>query len=468
MDADSPGAGVRRAIREHNRASGRRIAVLDDDPTGSQSVHDVGVVLDLDPDLYAEALAEPGSTCFVVTNTRSMPEPDAVRVTRDAGLLMFALQRRIEAPITVVSRSDSTLRGHLIPEVGALDDARRQMIGRGHDGVLLVPAYIEAGRFTAQDTHWATVGGRAVPVARTEFARDATFGYTTSNLRDLVVTKSAGRLDRGDVLSLSLNDIRLGGADRVAEVLADVTAGRFVIVNATTYDDLETVALGLIQAQEAGRTFLHRCGPSFVRALAGIDPQPPLTAAQLWPQGRPSGHGLLVVGSHVGLTGRQVEEVRRRGGLAEVQIDVRTVLDPTLRTRHVSDVTAQVAAELQTSDVLLLTSRALVTAANGAGSLEVSRSVSRAVTDVVQGLGGAPRWVIAKGGITSHDVAVRGLRIRTATVLGQLLPGVVSVFRPDQAPAEVIGVPFVVFAGNVGDEGTLADVVDLLRGVPSS
>jgi len=71
---------------------------------------------------------------------------------------------------------------------------------------------------------------------------------------------------------------------------------------------------------------------------------------------------------------------------------------------------------------------------------------------------------VAKGGITAHDVAVRGLGIRRATVAGQLFPGLVSVFRPVEAAPEVVGAPYVVFAGNVGDENSLADVIELVGG----
>ena len=74
-------------------------------------------------------------------------------------------------------------------------------------------------------------------------------------------------------------------------------------------------------------------------------------------------------------------------------------------------------------------------------------------------LSARPAWVIAKGGITSHDVAVRGLGIRRAEVLGQLLPGLVSVFRSLEAAPEAVDLPYVVFAGNVGDDNTLADVI---------
>jgi uncharacterized protein YgbK (DUF1537 family) len=456
---------ARRRIRRALADAGRRIAVLDDDPTGSQAVHDVGVVTVFEPDEIAAGLSPAGATCFILTNTRSLPEADAVELNTRIGRMLFELATRLEAPIEVVSRSDSTLRGHVIAEVRALDAVRREVTGRGYDGVLVVPAYFEAGRFTAGDVHWARVGAELVPVGETEFARDATFGYAASDLREFVAEKSGGTIQPGKVLSITLDDIRLGGPQRVAEILTGVTGGAFVVVNAVEYADLDVVVLGLLDAEAAGRSFLYRTGPSFVQALAGLDPQDPLQAAEIWPAGQPGGHGLVVVGSHVGLTSRQVAVARERGGLTEVELDVVAIADSARRDAHVADVTRLVASRLKHADVLLFTSRSLLRGMDAAASLEIARQVSTAVIEVVRGaLAAKPAWVIAKGGITSHDVAVRGLGIRRATVLGQLLPGLVSVLRPIDAAPEVVGTPYVVFAGNVGDEATLAYVIDLFRG----
>jgi uncharacterized protein YgbK (DUF1537 family) len=404
-----------------------RIAVLDDDPTGSQTVHDIAIVLALDDGDLRMA----GDTTFFLTNTRSLPEAEAAALTERVARRLLEQEPDLE----IISRSDSTLRGHVVAEVEAIDRARRAVTGRGYDGVLLVPAFFEAGRFTRDDIHMAG----DVPVGETEFARDATFGYRSSNLREFVAEK------RGDVevTSLSLDDIRAG---RVAERLRDATG--WIVVNAEGYDDLDAVVDGV---RESGKTFVYRTGPSFVRALAQIAPIDPLTAADIWPDGRPDGHGLLVVGSHVGLTTRQVEATQ---GLHEIELDV-NALDP-------AGVGERVTAALADNDVLLYTSRTL---RRGDDDLVIAREVSRAVTDVVsQGLEARPAWVIAKGGITSHDVAVRGLSIRRADVLGQLLDGMVSVFRPVEADPRAVGMPYVVFAGNVGDEHTLAEIVDRFRG----
>jgi uncharacterized protein YgbK (DUF1537 family) len=456
---------ARRRIRRALADAGRRIAVLDDDPTGSQTVYGVDVVTVFDPDELATGLSAAGSTCFILTNTRSLPEAEAVELNTRIGRMLFDLATRLDVPIDVVSRSDSTLRGHVIAEVRALDAVRRQATGRGFDGVLLVPAYFEAGRFTAGDVHWARVGADVLPVSETEFARDATFGYGSSDLRDFVAEKSGGMVEPGGVLSITLDDIRVGGPQRVAELLAGVTSGGFVVVNAVEYADLDVVVLGLLDAAAAGKSFLYRSGPSFVQALAGLDPRAPLRASDIWPAGHPGGHGLVVVGSHVGLTSRQVAVARQQGGLTEVELDVAAIADSARRDSHIADATRLVVSALDRSDVLLVTSRSLLRGRHAAESLEISRRVSTAVTEVVRtALTAKPAWVIAKGGITSHDVAVRGLGIRRAKVLGQLLPGLVSVFRPIDATPEVVGTPYVVFAGNVGDETTLASVIDLVRG----
>ena len=449
------------------RAAGRvRLGVLDDDPTGSQAVHDVQVVTVLDEEAYGAALGGPAGTCFVLTNTRSLDEPAAVEINQRAARGLVAVAERAGVRLQLISRSDSTLRGHVMAEVAALQAVRRAAAGRAFDGVLLVPAFLEAGRVTAGDIHWARLGADLVPVGETEFARDATFGYRASDLRDFVAEKSGGTIRPGDVASIGLADIRLGGPSRVQELLAQVRDGRWVVVNATEYSDLDTVACGVLRAEADGHSFLFRTGPSFVRALLGMGPKAPLRGAQIWPPGSPaaSGHGLVVVGSHVGQTSRQVAALIARGGVTGVELDVPalvrgdSVITPAVR---------QVAAALGHSDVLLYTSRTVL-----AGGLAIARAVSAALSQIVRETLAAagspgrerPAWIVAKGGITSHDVAVHGLGIRRAEVIGQLFPGVISVFRPLEAAPGAIGRPFVVFAGNVGDEETLRQVVGILNG----
>jgi uncharacterized protein YgbK (DUF1537 family) len=465
------------------------LGVLDDDPTGSQAVHGVQVVTvadhgaadsraaddraaddrAADDRAYAAALAGPAATCFVLTNTRSLAEPAAAELTgRVARGLMAAAGRGARSQL--VSRSDSTLRGHLMAEVGALQAARREVTGTGFDGVLLVPAFIEAGRLTAADIHWARAGSGLVPVGETEFARDAAFGYTASDLKAFISEKSGGAISSAAVRSISLADIRCGGPDRVRDLLAALANGAWAVINATEYSDLETVACAVLMAERGGKRFLFRSGPSFVRALAGLEPRPPLRGGEL----RTSRHrsaetGLIVAGSHVAQTSRQLAVLRAQRRITGVELDVPAVLSGT-RAGDVAAVAARQAAEaLSDSDVLVYTSRTVASGGSGEESLSIGRTISAALASVVRQVvtqsAGSPAWIVAKGGITAHDVAVHGLGIRRAEVAGQLFPGVISVFRPLDAAPEAIGVPYVVFPGNVGDDAMLARVVQLMHGL---
>ena len=443
-------------------ADGLLLGVLDDDPTGSQAVHGVQVVTVLEEDAYQAAFGA-APVCFVLTNTRSLAGPTAAeRNTLAAGGLIAVAGRR-GARLQLLSRSDSTLRGHVMAEVAALQAVRRQVTGSGFDGVLLVPAFLEAGRVTAGDIHWARIGPDLVPVGQTEFARDPAFGYTASDLKDFIAEKSGGMIQRGDVASIGLADIRLGGPPRVRDLLAGVRDGTWVVINATEYSDLETVACGVLLAERAGQSFLFRTGPSFVRALAGLAPRAPLRGEQIRPRAATGGHGLIVVGSHVSQTSRQVAALRARGATTDIELDAASVLSSP--GQGMADTARQVAAALGRSDVLLYTSRTPIQGRDAADSLAIARMVSAALSQTVrQALAARPAWVIAKGGITSHDVAVHGLGIRRAEVAGQLFPGLISVFRPIDAAPEAIGVPYIVFAGNVGGDQALAQVVAILNG----
>jgi uncharacterized protein YgbK (DUF1537 family) len=451
---------LRESIRAMRAADGVLVGVIDDDPTGSQAVHGVQVVTVPDQDACAAALGGPAGTCFLLTNSRSVGEQSAAELTERAARCLVAAAGRLGARVELVSRSDSTLRGHVLAEVAALSRARRQTAGQEPDAVLFVPAFIEAGRVTANGIHWARAGGELVPVGETEFARDRLFGYAASDLRDFLAEKSRGVIGRDDIASIGLADIRQGGPDRVRDLLAGQRRGRWVVVDAVEYSDLEAVACGVLLAEEQGRSFLFRTGPSFVRALAGLEPKAPLRGAELIQD--TGGHGLIVVGSHVEQTSRQVADLMARGWTVEVELDVPAVIsgarDPA------NSAARQVSGALGRSDVLLYTSRTF-TGGTGIDGFAVGRAVSAALASIVrEALTARPAWIVAKGGITSHDVAVDGLGVRRAVVAGQLFPGLISVFRPADAAPAAMGMPYVVFPGNVGDDQALTEVVAMLRG----
>ena len=116
---------------------------------------------------------------------------------------------------------------------------------------------------------------------------------------------------------------------------------------------------------------------------------------------------------------------------------------------------------------VLYTSRQLVTAAGQEENLSIGRAVADALLDALHRLRVRPRFVIAKGGITSHEVAQRGLGALRARVLGQLQAGV-PVWRLEPGPGLRFGdIPYVVFPGNVGGPTSLVDAARTLSACDS-
>jgi uncharacterized protein YgbK (DUF1537 family) len=208
------------------------------------------------------------------------------------------------------------------------------------------------------------------------------------------------------------------------------------------------------------RDVLLRVGPPYVRAHIGQEIAEPVTASDI-PFAYDRG-GLVVVGSHVPLTTQQLDELRRqRPDTVTIELDVRQLIDDR-REAHLEAQADAVAEALASGSVIVHTTRELVTGADGDESLDIARKVSSGVVELVRRVLAIapPRFVIAKGGITSSDVASEALEIRRATVLGPMLPGIVSLWQPETGPA--VGIPYIVFAGNVGVADSLARVVSTL------
>ncbi len=177
-------------------AAGRILIVLDDDPTGTQSVADLPVLMNWSPASLEWALGQGSPAVYVMTNSRSLGPPEAEARNREIARNAFAASEVLGVSIDFVSRSDSTLRGHFPLETDVLAEEILRHTGRGVDGVVIVPAFGEAGRITVDSTHYAGADGAYTPVGETEFARDATFGYQSSDLRDWVQEKTEGRVPR--------------------------------------------------------------------------------------------------------------------------------------------------------------------------------------------------------------------------------------------------------------------------------
>jgi uncharacterized protein YgbK (DUF1537 family) len=294
----------------------------------------------------------------------------------------------------------------------------------------------------------------------TEFALDSVFGYESSNLRDWVQEKTSGRVSPEDMVSISIEDIRLGGPKQITEKLMSLTDSQVCIVNAASYRDLEVFVQGLLYAEANGKQFLYRTGASFVRVRSGLTSKTLLKGIDLnMPK---AGGGLIVVGSYVPRTTAQLEELLGLPGISGIEIRVEDILNENRCHREFQRVGLWAEKALETdNDVVIYTSRRIFSADTAEGNLQIGQCVSKGLIKTLQSVKIQPRYLIAKGGITASDLATEGLSVKRAMVLGQILPGV-PVWQLGLESRHP-GMSYIVFPGNVGSSSALVDVVTRLK-----
>lgn len=429
-----------------------RIIVLDDDPTGSQTVHGCLLLTRWDVDTLRMALADPAPLFFVLTNTRAMDAARAATVTREVCRnLRQALAGTGINPL-LVSRSDSTLRGHYPVET----DVMAEELGP-FDAHFLVPAFFEGGRITRDSVHYLVVDGKEIPVHETEFARDSVFGYRHSYLPAYVEEKTCGRIKATEVQRFLLADLRGGCLERLMGLRGNVCA----VVDAETQADLDRFAQDLRTAAACGKRFLFRSAASLLTSLAQLPPQPVPgeKMASYVPGGRP---GAVIVGSHVGRTSRQLERLLRLPDVVPLEVDVARL--PAAHGALLDDIAARLRqAHAAGKTPVVYTSREERRFADPAARLAFGAQVSAFLMDVVRRLPATLGYLISKGGITSNDVLSQGLALRACRVLGQILPGCSVVRCPADHPRHP-DMPVVIFPGNVGDDDALVQAWRRLAG----
>jgi len=461
-------------LRGHIRAAvaarpNHKLVVLDDDPTGTQTVYDVPVLTTWDVDSLRAEFARPGHCFYILTNSRSLTPDKAVALNREIARNLreavwraggydaepaHARQLCCQA-FTLVSRSDSTLRGHFPIETNALVEELGPF-----DATILIPYFEDGGRYTINDIHYIAENDELVPVAETPFARDAAFGYGSANLRDYVEEKTGGAVKAAEVVSFSIEELRTASprhepTRQVLLKLFNLQHGKTAIVNACVPADAEFFALATLHGENAGGRYLFRTAAQFVAARIGLEPRPLLKGSDLH---RPSGTGgLIVVGSYVPKSTEQLACLLEHADVAPVELPVESVREETSAAGVIGVAVSKLETLLQSGrDAVLFTSRQLVTGRDAEESLRIGQRVSAALVEIVSRLATPPRFFVAKGGITSSDLATRALGLRRAVVRGQILPGA-PVWRLGPE-SRFPGLDYVVFPGNVGGKEALLEV----------
>ena len=440
----------------------KKLVVLDDDPTGVQTVHDVSVYTDWEEESIRKGFEEKEAMFFILTNSRSFSVEETTKVHQDIAARVAKVARELGQDFMIISRGDSTLRGHYPLETQLLADGLTKNEGVVIDGEIICPFFPEGGRYTMDNIHYVKEQENLVPAGMTEFAKDKTFGYKSSDLTEYVEEKTEGKYHKEDCITISLDELNALDVQGIKDKLMSAQNMAKIIVNAVSYADLKVFCAALVLAMKAGKHYMARTAAAFTKVMGRISDQPLLGRAQL--EGDTKNGGIVLIGSHVKKTTDQLNCLKELDGQADfMEFQVNTVFEENGLEKEVER-TVKAAEEkiLSGRTVVIYTSRQLLAPENMTPEekLQISVKISNAVTSIIGKLSVKPKFIIAKGGITSSDVGTKALRVKKARVMGQVKKGIPVWMTGEES--KFPGMPYIIFPGNVGEVSTLKEIVEEL------
>ncbi len=439
-----------------------KIVVLDDDPTGVQTCHDISVYTNWTEESITRGFMEENKVFYILTNSRGMTVGETTEIHKEIGKTVAAVAHKTGKHYFIISRSDSTLRGHYPLEPRLLKEAMEND-GFTVDGEVLCPFFKEGGRFTIGNVHYVQQGNELVPAAMTEFAKDRTFGYSHSAIPEYIEEKTGGEYKADTVTCISLDDLRACNYDRITEQLNAVKGFGKVCVNAVDYCDIKVFAVALYRSMRSGKNFMFRSAAGLVKILGGITDIPLLTRKDMVTTETSNG-GVVVVGSHTAKTTAQLEELLKLENVVPIPFNSDKVVEGEKAFAAEIDRCLRLEEEVIRTGrtAVCYTSRKLLEIPGDTKESALLRSVhiSDGVQQLVGRLGVTPAFIIAKGGITSSDIGTKALKVIRADVLGQIIPSV-PVWKT--GPESTFpGTPYIIFPGNTGNENSLREAVEIL------
>nr|WP_145402184.1 four-carbon acid sugar kinase family protein [Paenibacillus xylanexedens] len=439
-----------------------KIIVLDDDPTGVQTVHGVSVYTDWSLESIDRGFKEDHPMFFILTNSRGFTAAETTKAHQEIGANIVEAAKRNNRKFTIISRGDSTLRGHYPLETEVLKDTVEAKSDMQFDGEIILPFFKEGGRFTIDNVHYVQYGTELVPAGETEFAKDRTFGYSRSHLGEWAEEKSNGQYSAEHMTYISLESLRSMNLDLIENQLLSVEDFNKVIVNAVDYTDVQLFTIALIRAIHKGKHFMFRSAAALTKVIGGISDRSLLTRAEMMSDDTDHG-GLVIIGSHVQKTTEQFEELKKSNAVEFVEFNVHLVLEPDQFENELNRVVETTNKWiLEGKNVAVYTKRERLDLGEDRkeDELKLSVQISDAVTSIVKRLEVRPAYIIAKGGITSSDIGTNGLEVKRATVAGQIRPGIPVWTTGNES--KFPGISYVIFPGNVGTKTDLREVVEML------
>lgn len=436
----------------------RRITtvVIDDDPTGIQTVHGCLVLTKWDIRTLQSAFKDTVPFFFILSNSRALNPYDAEKNINEIVSNIELTNRRYKNHLLFISRSDSTLRSHFPLEINAI--ISKMFHGNkldSLDAIFLCPAFFEGGRITKNDIHYICRNDNCIPTSDTEFAHDSVFGYKTSFLPAYIEEKTNGDIKAKDVGSVTLDMLRSDDNLELRSYLASLRNKKYVVVNAENYSDLNRFSKAILEQIKAGKNFIFQSGASLVKSITQT-PDKPLIEGNKF---NIKGNGIIIVGSYVKRSTEQLEFLKAKANIDLLELDIGQILNKT--AGYLKLLIDRIKKCNMKSTLVITTPREEKSFNNREERLSAGQKISKFLAEVIENIPVKPAFIIAKGGITSHVVLAEGLKIERARVMGQILPGVPVIKLP--ASHRFGPIPFVIFPGNVGEENSLFKVYNEFR-----
>ncbi len=446
-----------------------KIIVFDDDPTGSQTVHDCLLLLKWDYQTLLKGLRNSSNLLFILCNTRSLTEKEASkRITEVCTSLLNVINNEAYSleEFIFISRGDSTLRGHnfLEPEV------INKNLGP-FDATFHIPAFIEGARLTINGRHFVD----NVPAHKTIFAKDKIFGYETNNLRELLYKKSKTKIKLSDIDTLNLSELNVLELDENNEIFSKIknlNSNQHIIVDSKNYMQLDKFSL-LINKLRSEKKFLFRTAASFISSISRIEKNSKNNIYYSKLRRKDNKYkymkGLVVVGSYVDISSMQLKNLLQKSSHKPIEIKVKDFYkffklnNNSVSLNILKDKIIYQIRDLIRKDFspVIFTSRKVLSFKKESEELDFNKNLSLFIAQIINEVKYEIGYLISKGGITTNTILSEGFNVSSVYLEGQIETGI-SLLTVNLSNINK-KIPVVTFPGNIGDHDTLTRVVDILE-----
>ena len=445
-----------------------KIIIIDDDPTGSQTVNGCNLLLKWDYETLLKGLKDSSNLLFILANTRSLSKEDVkIRLKEICSALREIMNNSsfAEEDFVLISRGDSTLRGHNFVE----PDIINELLGP-FDATFYIPAFIEGNRTTVNGNHFVD----NIPIHKTIFSKDKIFGFNTSNVKELIYEQSNYQLDFNNIENIFIKDFEALETNQPSKLFMQIEKlknNKKVIVDIMDYSQLDKFS-SIVRSLLKKKKFLFRSAASFISSLSNVKrtQKDHIYFSQLRRKNNSDKamKGLIVVGSYVELTTLQLNKVLEISLCKPIEINVFKLYEffkigdnlnlNSLKKLILNSIRQNLIRE---SIPVLYTSREIISPTDKNDLIQFQLFLSAFIAEIVSAIKNEIGYLISKGGITTNTIISEGLEADSVYLEGQILPGISLVtFNLLKQKGKL---PIVTFPGNMGNQMSLVQALEILE-----